>query len=1209
MGAFSIHSIGDSAFLEQILIAVSMITGTGDFEKMVSIGLLLGFLMICIQSVFQGAKQINLQQVLVGWILYACFFGPTTTVTIEDAYTGQVRVVANVPIGVGFAGGVISNVGYTITNLFETGYGVIVPNVTESHFSETLKLLNDVRRRAYDTGVFTALNSANGGGYVDVRRSWNNYIRECTLTKVDLNLMSLDELMNRSTDSALRFNSQLYGTRLYLSTSNPDGADYTCTDGWVAISTATANLSSPVVVDALNNLLGIDTSTGDNAITKLTDSLQAMGATTTLSIDYLKAAVLEPLYYEAAAGRYQDLQDYGSALMINQAIQQRNTQWAAEQSMFMTVVRPMLTFFEGFIYAITPIIAFIIVMGSFGLQLAGKYVQTILWIQLWMPVLSIINLFVHTAASNEMSSLSASGLNSMYALSSTGDVLQHWIATGGMLAAATPVISLFIVTGSTYAFTSLASRISGSDHVDEKMQTPDLLKQGPVMQSQPAYNHNQFSGAMANGAESMISTFSLGSTLASGVSSAQALQSQKSEAFQSTLGRGFSDGVSQEQAYSRLSNIGRNVSSQNSAQSQLVNQQAKNFMDKFQVDDSHSDAVKGAFAMQAMGTLDVDEAASMLMPMVGKARAAMKAAAGIKSSSTSLVPVAGAEKKKGGNDDDSGDLFDIEAQAKGSTESSAQDSSSWSASDVSQFMKGVGFSQTDSQALTNQLAQGFSRSGGESFKQAWGDTLSQNLSKSASELVSASDSFTTMSQLQSQMGSMTNTDFKTLGGAVAQTPEAMNQLNDYFRSAAPQSVKDEAASLQQRYQAYGMSPQVAQAAARMTAMTNSKNYEPGKELGGYQAALQAINTASGRNGAFSGDAYSQQGLNGPNVSGVTGQVQGAVGNGPNIAPGFRDNVSGTAGTDPATEAGQLPTNSPIVQNENATGLTALNDKVQQTERAVSAPELKKAQDNLMNSLPDMSWSASGWGAWDNSSDWIGRRAEQAGGALIAGHQAGAEAFSKAMDQMRTMTPEQRDQFIAATQRGDQAVQEEFGWAGDALVGMAKLGRNVIGAAASGYDAAKEWLTGKSDLSEAAKGMNLEERGAFYAAALASASEAGSGAAQQFMNQYGDEYKETMQSIAQSRYGLTDSQAAVYAESFDTNEGRMNQAVQNLKMEYAERNPDGSPMMQGGQPVLSQQNEEFTDKLVNVLQNSTGAGDRSGSYLTAIRGYNIANQRF
>ncbi len=439
--------------------------------------------------------------------------------------------------------------------------------------------------------------------------------------------------------------------------------------------------------------------------------------------------------------------------------------------------------------------------------------------------------------------------------------------------------------------------------------------------------------------------------------------------------------------------------------------------------------------------------------------------------------------------------------------------------------------------------------------------------------------------------------------------ETMKRSPLDFRNAAPQSVKDEAASLQQRYQAYGMSPQVAQAAARMTAMTNSKNYDPGKELGGYQAALQAINTASGRNGSFSGDAYGNSGIEGPNVQGLPGQVQGAVGSGPNIPTGFRDNVAGMAGTNPASEAGQLPTNSPLVQNEHAAGTSALHNLAQQTERNVTAPELKKAQDNLINSLPEMSWSASAWGAWDNFSDKMGRRAEQAGGALIAGGQAGADAFSQAMDQMRTMTPEQRDQFVAATQRGDQAVKEEFGWAGGAMVGMAKLGRNVMGAAASGYSAAKEWLSGKSDLSEAAKGMSMEERGAFYAAALSSAAEAGGGAAQQFMNQYGDEFKETMQSIAQNRYGLTQGQAAVYAESFDTNEGRMNQAIQNLKMEYAERNPDGSPMTQGGQPVLSQQNEEFADKLVNVLQNSTGAGDRSGSYLTAVRGYNIANQRF
>ena len=43
---WTIHSVGDSAFLEQVLIAVSMITGTGDFTQMASVGLLIGVLIV-----------------------------------------------------------------------------------------------------------------------------------------------------------------------------------------------------------------------------------------------------------------------------------------------------------------------------------------------------------------------------------------------------------------------------------------------------------------------------------------------------------------------------------------------------------------------------------------------------------------------------------------------------------------------------------------------------------------------------------------------------------------------------------------------------------------------------------------------------------------------------------------------------------------------------------------------------------------------------------------------------------------------------------------------------------------------------------------------------------------------------------------------------------------------------------------------------------
>lgn len=107
----TIHSIGDAQFLSQVLNAVAMIIGTNDFVQLVSIGLLLGAIIVVLQGLFRGAREIPWHQLLLGWILYACMFVPTTTVIVEDAYTGKAYSVDNVPIGVAFAGSMISNVG------------------------------------------------------------------------------------------------------------------------------------------------------------------------------------------------------------------------------------------------------------------------------------------------------------------------------------------------------------------------------------------------------------------------------------------------------------------------------------------------------------------------------------------------------------------------------------------------------------------------------------------------------------------------------------------------------------------------------------------------------------------------------------------------------------------------------------------------------------------------------------------------------------------------------------------------------------------------------------------------------------------------------------------------------------------------------------------------------------------------------------------
>lgn len=490
---FEIYSIGDSAFLAQVLNSVAMLCGTGDFPKLVSIGTILGVFAVCIQSIIGGVRELNIQHILIGLIVYAVFFGPSTTVTIEDSYTGQVRVVDNVPLGVGFSGSMISNIGYGVTELFEQSYQNTA-SMTQQPFAESLRELQAIRRNLNDASVIESLNTAiNSAGNVDVARSLDNYIRECTFVKIALGEMSKEELKTKPWQEALEFNSNIYGTRLYLGNGAAD-ENPTCAQAWPYIQAALANTNNATVIAAVNRAAGIMIDgRPQDSFNGISQALNQLNLASNDAHDFVRTAILYPIVERAAAGYYNDFGDVANATMINQAISQRNVQWSAEQTLFMTTVRPMLTFFEGFIYAITPVMGFLFVIGIFGIRLALRYFQTLLWIQLWLPVMSICNLYITMSASREMASYGANFLSSFYALERLDDVVSTWVATGGMLCAATPVVALFLVTGSTYAFTTLANRLGGSDHINEKIASPDVVQPAALFAQQAMQTGNSVS--------------------------------------------------------------------------------------------------------------------------------------------------------------------------------------------------------------------------------------------------------------------------------------------------------------------------------------------------------------------------------------------------------------------------------------------------------------------------------------------------------------------------------------------------------------------------------------------------------------------------------------------------------------------------------------------------------------------------------------------
>lgn len=240
--------------------------------------------------------------------------------------------------------------------------------------------------------------------------------------------------------------------------------------------------------------------------------LNAIQASQVKAQKFMLASVGRQIMQLGLKDGYAAYGDINSASMISQAIQQRNVQWAGEQSMFLNSVRPIMAFMESFFYAITPFAAVFVMLGLFGMGLFFKYILLLIWVQMWLPTMAVANMFIMSAATRQMTALgtgylasqpnmnNADGSLSFYMYDGMIGIAKDWVATGAMFQAATPLLSLIIISGSVYALTSLTSRMAGSDHINEKVVAPDVVSPAAAIGMQSAWTADAFKATL-NGAK------------------------------------------------------------------------------------------------------------------------------------------------------------------------------------------------------------------------------------------------------------------------------------------------------------------------------------------------------------------------------------------------------------------------------------------------------------------------------------------------------------------------------------------------------------------------------------------------------------------------------------------------------------------------------------------------------------------------------------
>lgn len=594
----TIYTTGDALFLQNVMNAIAMVTGTGSFVTASALGLLFGIILMAFKSL-QTGKGFDLASIVICWIAWNFFFGATATVNIHDVITEEDRPVDNVPAGVAIAGWGISNIGYGITEIMEQAFqspysestitGAMAGN--GGVFNDTVRTLNTVATIGLNPQILASIDQDNGPKS-NFRVSASNFIKDCTLTAFDLGYRSEQNIFNKSLKEGIDFPeaNSVYFTRIIDGSGTNGGVTVSCDTAFDRIDNmmdkALTNPGSYTNTTLTGLLTGHEHKSENTRLMaagmqKASDLFNSMSAMNADVQEFMKTAIMFDMFSQGELKQARDSRDFATSLMMVQARQQRNMQWSAESNMFQKTMRPIMTFMEGFTYAITPFCGFLLLLGMFGVKLSLKYFMLIAWVQSWLPCLAIANAYLNSALQRAIWGFRGMDTttydpNSFMAVKVLADTTQDFLATGGMFIGAIPVVTLFIFSGSVYALNSLAGRMNGQDFINEKVASPDAISPAPLMQAMSQAT-TQFGVGSATGYDNVLGSITYRAGGQSQISASEdrlvsagaslAAMSQKAYGNDWLYSNAISDAgafkqsfaESHKESYSALLNMGRTV--------------------------------------------------------------------------------------------------------------------------------------------------------------------------------------------------------------------------------------------------------------------------------------------------------------------------------------------------------------------------------------------------------------------------------------------------------------------------------------------------------------------------------------------------------------------------------------------------------------------------------------------------------------------------
>lgn len=494
VGTFRLYVFGEPGFMEEILLGVAALNGSGFFASAGALGALLGLMITMFQAAGKGGFGLDLGGWFMGVLLYIVMFGPAATLQVNSVQSGGAPAVnvPGIPLGIAVAGNLLTSVGKRVTEATETAFSAVDANsgISKGGPGRTLKWLASIRLLADPDHTSPYLQR--------LRANVDDYTENCTKLAF---IYQPDRGKSAAVSDVLDVVAGFGWDSPAATTRWSDLSSGAMTT--VTCQVATANLnaartSGQLVAEhvaltepKLSNWRAIDPA-GD-----MSSMMASLGISATNMQRYMFASVVRGVMTRVATQKITGGSSEETSLwaMVAQTSEKKATDFAGQEASFLLVLPSLVTFMEALVFAATPFMAVVMLIGRAGMGAFLKLLFIPAYVMAWFPTMAIINAFSLFSMERTLADIMASTQpGSLVTQWEVTEQALNWLSTSSMLMASTPVIALFLLTGGSFITASVANSLKGGDKTSENIASPDAISNQAATTAQTFSSQHAFTG-------------------------------------------------------------------------------------------------------------------------------------------------------------------------------------------------------------------------------------------------------------------------------------------------------------------------------------------------------------------------------------------------------------------------------------------------------------------------------------------------------------------------------------------------------------------------------------------------------------------------------------------------------------------------------------------------------------------------------------------